>query len=171
MKFNIKYKISLMEFIPRVMVPRNGPLKQLEIEEGENHLKLSSKRCKSITLPKNLTLESMDFIAIGLYLAEGSKYVNPNNKTKHSGEIDFANCSSISVSIMMDLLSKLGIKSSDLSWKIGLNINYRDTISDDGLFGYWIKELNIIKEKSRPKWFYYSGSIGGRLSNNTGKMG
>lgn len=97
MKFNIKTKIQIKEFIPATIIPRNGPVKKLEIMENKDNLILNSPHCRRVVIPKNIYLNSNDFIAIGLYLAEGTTYCNLNDKTKHSGEIAFANSNPDSV--------------------------------------------------------------------------
>lgn len=171
MKFNIKTKISIKEFIPNKIIPKQGHIKKLEIIEKDSNIILSSFCCRNFVLPKKICLNSNDFIAIGLYLAEGTTYCNLNKKTKHSGEIAFANSNPDSVIIVCKLLNKFKISTKNLKWKFGLNINYKGKIKEEELFGYWIKKINVAKDNSRPKWLYYSGKIGGRLSNNTSKMG
>ena len=128
MKFNIKTKIDVKKFIPAKLIPRSGNIKKLEITKNGNNIVLSSFRCRSFILPNKICLSSNDFIAIGLYLAEGTTYCNLNNKTKHSGEIAFANSNPDSIILVCNLLNKFKINTKNLKWKFGLNINYKDKI-------------------------------------------
>jgi len=169
MKFNIK--INIKEFIPIKIVPRCGPIKRLTLRENRCNLVLSSLHCRDVILPKNICLNSNDFVAIGLYLAEGTTYCNLDKKVKHSGEIAFANSYPNCVVPVCRLLNKFGISTKNLKWKVGLNINYKNNVNEKDLFNFWVNEVNLDKNNARPAWLYYSGRIGGRISNNTGKMG
>jgi hypothetical protein len=171
MKFNIKTKIDVKEFIPAKLIPRSGNIKKLKITENRDNIMLSSFRCRSLILPKKICLNFNDFIAIGLYLAEGTTYCNLNKKTKHSGEIAFVNSNPDSIIIICKLLNKFKISTNNLKWKIGLNIHYKDKIKEEELFDYWVQKIGLDKNKARPKWFYHSGRLGGRLRSNTGKKG
>ena len=90
---------------------------------------------------------------------------------KHSGEIVFVNSHPNCMILVCRLLNKFGISTKNLKWKIGLNTNYKDDINKDDLFDYWLNKINLDKNSARPNWLYYSGKVGGRISNNTGKMG
>lgn len=169
MKFNVK--ISVKEFVPIKIVPRCGSIKKLTLTENGLDLILSSPYCRDATLPKNISLNANNFIAIGLYLAEGTTYCNPYKKIKHSGEIAFANSYPNCVVLVCQLLNKFGISIKNLKWKVGLNINYKDSINKEDLFNYWIDKVKLNQNSARPNWLYYSGRIGGRISNNTSKMG
>ena len=134
MKFNIKTNIK--EFAPIKIVPRCGPIKKLTLKEDGYNLVLSSLHCRDVNLPKNMSLNSNDFIAIGLYLAEGTTYCNPDKKMKHSGEIVFVNSHPDCIVLVRNLLNKFGISTKNLKWKIGLNRNYKDSINKEDLFDY-----------------------------------
>jgi len=171
MKFNIKTKMDIKKFIPNKIIPRSGPLKRLNILEKENNILLSSLKCKVVELPKKVRLDHKDFTAIGLYLAEGTTYYNLKNRTKHDGQVAFVNSNAHCIKLVCRLLNKFRIDTKSLSWNVGLNINYKNKVNKERLFNYWVNKLKLDKNKSRPKWIYYSGRIGGRLSNNTGKKG
>jgi len=171
MKFNVKTKIKSKEFIPLTIIPRRGSLKKLKIIERGDSLILFAPRSKSVNIPKNIYLTSDDFISIGLYLAEGTTYCNINNKTKHCGEIGFVISHPHCILLVCELLNKFKISTKSLKWKVGLNINYKNKISNGDLFNYWIKKIKLDKNNSRPKSIYYSGKIGGKISTNTGRRG
>ena len=171
MKFNIKTKIDVKEFIPVKIMPRQGALKKLTFTEKGGNLILESTRCRNIILPKMVNIDHNDFIAIGLYLAEGTTYCNPDKKMKHSGEIVFVNSHSDCIVPICGLLNKFGIKTKNLKWKVGLNINHKGKINEEDLFTYWVNKIQLDENNARPNWLYYSGRIGGRLSRNTGRMG
>lgn len=171
MKFDVNTKIKSKEFIPATIIPRTGHIKKLEIIENGDSFRLSSPLCRNVNIPKNICLNSNDFMAIGLYLAEGTTYCNLNKKTKHSGEIAFAISHPNCVLLMCKLLHKFKISTESLKWKIGLNINYKSQISPEELFNYWAEKIKLGKNNSRPKWIYYSGKIGCKVSTNTGKRG
>ena len=169
MKFNIKIKSK--EFIPTTIIPKMGPIKKLEIIENGDSLRLSIPRCRNVNIPTNICLNSNDFIAIGLYLAEGTTYCNPNKETKHCGEIGFVISHPNCIILVCKLLNKFKISTKSLKWRVGLNINYKNQTSKEDLFNYWIKKVKLDKNNSRPKSIYYSGKIGGKITTNTGKMG
>lgn len=171
MKFNIKTKIDVREFIPSRIIPRSGSFKKLGIIENEDTIMLSLPRCKKTTFPREIYLDSDDFIAVGLYLAEGETYYNPDNQTKHSGEMRFVNSNPDCIILLSRLLNKLQISTNSLSWKVGLNINYKDKINKRVLFNYWVKRIKLNKDKARPKWLCYTGRIGGRITSNTHEKG
>src|SRR3989338_1093922 len=171
MKFNVKTEIKIKELIPAKLIPRSGSIKNLDIKEKHSTLILNTTRCREVTLPKYIIMDSEDFIAIGLYLAEGTTYCNLNKKIKHSGEIVFVNSNTNCVSIICKLLGKLCINKKNLKWKIGLNINFKANINKDKLYNYWVREIGLGRNNSRPNWLYYSGKIGGRLSSNTSDKG
>jgi hypothetical protein len=171
MKFDVKTKIISKEFVPNTIIPRSGQIKKLDAIENEDSLRLSSSRCRNVNIPKNICLTSDDFIAIGLYLAEGTTYCNPNNKTKHCGEIGFVISHPQCILLVCKLLNKFNISTKKLKWLVGLNINYKNKISNEDLFNYWIKKIKLDKNNSRPKSIYYSGKIGGKITTNTGKRG
>ena len=109
MKFNVKTRIKIKGFIPSTIIPRNGPIKKLQIIKNGDSFSLYSSRCKGVNIPRNICLNSDDFVAIGLYLAEGTTYCNINNKTKHSGEIAFAISHPNCISLVCKLLNKFKI--------------------------------------------------------------
>ena len=171
MKFNVKTKIKIKGFIPSTIIPRNGPIKKLQIIKNGDSFSLYSSRCKGVNIPRNICLNSDDFVAIGLYLAEGTTYCNIKNKTKHSGEIAFAISHPNCTLLVCKLLNKFKINTKILKWKVGLNINYKSRISREELLDYWAKKIKLDKNSLRPKSIYYSGKIGGKISTNTGKRG
>ena len=152
MKFNIKTRINLKEFIPAKLIPRSGSIKNLDIKEKHSTLILNTPQCREVTLPKYIIMDSEDFIAIGLYLAEGTTYCNLNKKIKHSGEIVFVNSNPNCVSIICKLLGKLDINKKNLKWKIGLNINFKANVNKDKLYNYWVTEIGLGRNNSRPNW-------------------
>ena len=119
MKFNVKTRIKIKGFIPATIIPRNGSIKKLKIIENGDSLSLYSSRCRNVNIPKTIYLNSNDFVAIGLYLAEGTTYCNINNKTKHSGEIAFVISHPNCMLLICKLLNKFKIRTKKLkmeSW-------------------------------------------------------
>lgn len=171
MKFNVKTKVKSKEFIPVTIIPKMGPIKKLDVTENGDSLILSTPRCRNVNIPKTICLTSEDFIAIGLYLAEGTTYYNPDNKVKHCGEVSFVISHPHCILLVCKLLNKFKISTKKLKWLVGLNINYKNKISNEELFNYWIKKIKLDKNNSRPRSIYYSGKIGGKITSNTGKMG
>lgn len=168
---NQNVKICMKDVIPDRVIAKMGFPKRLEVSTHKENLLLSCSMAKKIEVPKDIVLSSNDFIAIGLYLAEGTKYYSPNKTFKHSGEIVFVNSDPNCVSFIKNLLIKLGVKNEKIRWKIGLNINYKDSIAKNELWNYWMGRVQVNKHSHRPKWLYYSGKIGGRITSNTSKNG
>tara|TARA_Y100000310_G_C20597192_1_gene771127 strand:+ start:93 stop:992 length:900 start_codon:yes stop_codon:yes gene_type:complete len=166
-----KSKIDVKNIIPKQLIPRSGKLKKINFKKLNGNYSLTSPRCQEVVLPTEIYLESADYVAIGLYLAEGTKYFNLTNIIKHCGEIAYVNSYPECINPIINLLNKFNIKSSDLKWKIGLNINFKSNINSNTLIKYWIKNTNIELRNSRPQTIYYSGKVGGKISNNTNKYG
>ncbi|MAG52519.1 MAG: hypothetical protein CMH62_00985 [Nanoarchaeota archaeon] len=152
-------KIDLMKYIPNKIIPKQGNLKEFSISEHNSNLLLFYKGCrKKILLPRFVNLSEEDFVAIGLYLAEGQKYVNLDKKYHHSGEIDFSNSELISLELFCKFIKKLNISSKEFRWEIVLNVK-RKFIDKSLLLNYWVENLNLDFEKRRPKSVRYSGSL------------
>lgn len=166
-----KVRLNLKEFCPAKIIPKQGELKKLSVVTNGINLILKTSHCKEITIPHHICLDENSFIAIGLYFAEGTKYINLDKKTKHCGEIAFANSELNCILLVCELLDRLGINLASIKWKVGINVNYKNEIDKENLFNYWTSKTNLSKNSSRPKWLYYSGRINGRLSNNTSKYG
>ena len=171
MQFKINVKINVKEFIPTKILPRCGSYKELTtLEEGDT-LVLSSIRCRQVILPNRIYLSADDFVAIGLYLAEGTTYFNLDRKYNHDGEVSLVNSHPKCINIFCNLLTKFNVNVNKLKWKVGLNINYKDSTAQQTIINYWINEVGLDKTNLRPTWLYYSGKIGSRITSNTGRMG
>jgi len=169
MKSILNKEINLREFLPSMLIPRNGCAKALDIYENHNQLLLRAKRCKDVIINKNMILDENDFIAIGLYFAEGDKYVNLNKKYHHSGEIGFVNNDIKCVILVIELVEKLGIVRDSLRWRVGLNIKYE--LHKDELISYWVKNLKLNPINKRPKCIYRTGNPKARPSTRSSKCG
>ena len=145
--------------------------KELRTLEIGNKLSLSSLRCKEVILPRIIYLTYADFVAVGLYLAEGTTYFNLDKKYNHDGEVSLVNSHPECINLFCNLLGKFNISMKKLKWKIGLNINYKKSTDQKTLINYWVHNVSIEKTASRPTWLYYSGKIGSRITSNTGRMG
>ncbi len=163
-------KIDIKKFIPAIVIPRTGQPAKIEVSESKTYYILKFNNRK-FSLPKKVDLDDNDFIAIGLYLAEGTKYVNLGNKIHHDGEVCLVNNDLKSIAIFLDFLEKFGIFRKDVSWKIGLNINFEKTTSKERLFSYWVNNLNLSSKKARPKWLYFTGAVGGQIDRGVSKSG
>jgi hypothetical protein len=169
-------KISLLQYIPAKIMSRTGKffltkiVKKASSKASSIILSTSSKR-NSISLPSNICFEPDDFIAIGLYFAEGEKYTNAPGISKHSGQISIANCDVNAIKIYCKLLNKLNISTNELHYKIGLNINFKNSVDIEKLHDYWISSLSLNSAKRRPKWIYFTGKIGSYRDISTSEKG
>ncbi len=159
----------MLKYMPRIVIPRRGKLKSLEVAESNEKIMLSSDHCsKKFVINRFIDFKKNDFVAIGLYLAEGNKAVSTKGKTRHSGEISFTNSYLNSVKCFLSLMENFGFVVSDFSWNIGININYYDGDLAP-MIGYWSRNLGLPLNKMRKASF--SGVKGGRLSDNTFEFG
>jgi|ETN01SMinimDraft_4_1059930.scaffolds.fasta_scaffold12431_3 hypothetical protein len=163
--------IEVIKYVPREIIPRRGHLKPLRAEAKGNSIILSCNHCKPVRIKKEITLRADEYQGVGLYLAEGTKYYNLNKKTHHCGEISFSNSYPECILIISKLFSKFGISPRELRWRIGLNINLEETISNGELAEFWIASAKLDRSKARPNGFYFSGNRGKRLSKNPGNKG
>ena len=156
-------KLNLKNYIPKTIISSNKMSKEIKIQKQKNNYILSALKCKNIILPIKVNLSKEDIISIGLYFAEGSK--------KHNREISFSNSDKTSLKIYCSFLEKFNIKRTDSSWKVHLNINFKNEISETELSNYWIKELNLNLNSKRRAFLSYKGVLNGRLSKNSSKYG
>jgi len=155
----MKEIIDLKEYFPEIVVPKRGIDKALIIIENNDNYTLScifSK--KEITLPKRIFLDKNDYIAIGLYLAEGYTKINRKNKYLHDGSITFVGSYKEMFNPICELLEKFQISKKKLKWKIGININVKKNPTE--IIKYWIKNTNLKEENLRDKSIYTTGTLG-----------
>lgn len=165
--------INLKDYIPLEVIPRQGNVKPLNVIEGHSSLQLNARNCrKSLILPKFIEFNDNDFMAIGLYLAEGQKFVNLDRKTHHTGEIDFAMSELNCLELFCNFIEKIGISRTELKICVNLNINFKYQISEEEVLDYWIKSLNLTRASLRPtSRVSYTGTQGKKISTCTGKHG
>jgi hypothetical protein len=165
-------KLSLLEYVPAKIMSKTGKYFLSEtIKKDSSFILSTSSNRNSIILPSTLSLEPEDFIAIGLYFAEGEKYTNSPGKTKHSGQVSISNNNLRVLSYYCSLLAKLNIPIADLHYRIGLNVNYKDVVNASSLLHYWITSLKLNSEKKRPKWICYTGKLGNYKDISTSDKG
>ena len=116
-----------------------------------------------------VSLDENDLVAIGLYFAEGDKYVNLNKKYHHSGETAFVSNEKVCLCRIINLFEKLGVSKEDLRWRIGLNIKH--DLNKENLLNYWISQLELNPSNNRPKWIYRTGGINTKLNFYSSKNG
>ena len=83
----------MFTYLPNYIISRSGELKDLEVFVRNNKLVLNCIGSrKSIIFDRYIELNEENFIAIGLYFAEGNKLVSiRSNSTFHSGGTAFCN--------------------------------------------------------------------------------
>src|SRR3989344_5075835 len=165
--------IDLKEYIPNKIIPRIGKLKSLKVSENNNKLILRAKDCrKVITLNRFTNLSNEDFIAIGIYFAEGQRRINLNKQIHHSGEIAISNGDLKCLQIFCNLMEKLGIKRTEFKVYAGLNINLKEKISQREVLDYWLSSLNLTKACLRPNYnFTFTGTKNKKVPTCTGFYG
>lgn len=155
----MKKRISLKKYIPAEIIPKQGSNKKLLIkEEGNSYTLLAPRSRKKIQIPKKMILDQDDFIAIGLYLAEGYTKINPKAEYLHDGSVTFIGSHPEMLNPICSLLKKFYIKKVDIKWKIGININLVRVHEE--LISYWMKKAGLKRENLRKKGIYYTGTKG-----------
>ena len=158
-RFKMKKTILLKKYIPTEIIPKQGSNKKLSIKENDDsYTLLAPGSKKKIQIPKKIVLDQDDYIAIGLYLAEGYTKINPNAKYHHDGSITFIGSHAEMLNPICDLLEKFYINRADIKWKIGININL-PRIHDE-LISYWVQKAMLKRENLRKKGIYYTGTTG-----------
>lgn len=166
--------ISTRDYLPNQILPRYGNVKrELVVKPINNSYILTAYRCrKEINIPKKISLNNKDLIAIGLYLAEGKKErPHKNKKSNHNGEISFDSSDVNSLNLVCKLLEKFGIKREEIRTTLDLNVNYRKELSEYQLSKYWMAKLKLNPHNKRKLWLRYKGVEGGRLSKNSSHRG
>ncbi len=165
-------KNSLLEYVPIKIMSKTGKtFFSKTTKKGSSILLSTSSNRNFILLPSTLSLEAEDFIAIGLYFAEGEKYTNAPGISKHSGQVSIANSNVNAIKMYCNLLSKLNIPTNELHYKIGLNTNFKNVVDIEKLHDYWISSLSLNIAKKRPKWIYFTGQIGTYRDVSTSEKG
>lgn len=164
--------VNIKNYLPETIIPKKGKNKKLKVYAFKDRFLLTTKRCrKSIILPRIFNLDDKDLISLGLYLAEGQKYINLDHNYHHSGEIVFSNSELISLKLFLKLMKKFGISASEFRWTISLNVNFKDKVCKKELFNYWTKHLGLIPSKARLVWLFYSGTLNKPIPSTTRKYG
>jgi hypothetical protein len=164
-------RISLIEYIPDKILSKTGKYFNSVIKEDTNSLILSDTFSKSrcIELPKTINLDPEDYVALGLYLAEGEKYTNSPGKTKHSGYVSIVNSNVKALIYYCRLLEKFNVSRRKLHFRIGVNRNLE--IDEERLFSYWVNSLQLDPGMKRKKWIYYTGNPGKYRDVSTSEIG
>ncbi|MBT3836292.1 hypothetical protein HOD05_04510 [Candidatus Woesearchaeota archaeon] len=155
----MKEIIDLKKYFPKIIVPKIGVDRELmRIENNDNYILSCTFAKKKITIPKRIILNANDFIAIGLYLAEGYTKINRKKKYYHDGSVTFVGSYKEMINPICDLLEKLNISKEKLKWKIGINVNIKRKFTE--IIKYWVKNTNLRDENLRAKSVYYTGTLG-----------
>jgi len=167
----MKTLVKLKKYIPKEVIPKQGNNKKLRVKNDEDiYFVLSCKKSKKeIKIPQKIILDEQDFIAIGLYLAEGYTRVNFNAKYFHDGSISFAGSDQKMLDPICDFLNKFLISKMQLSWKIGLNRNLQRKPQE--AINFWIKNLELNKNTLRKTSFYLTGTLHKKVPISTGQHG
>lgn len=155
----MKKRILLEKYIPTEIIPKQGSNKKLLIIKEENSYTLLAPRSrKKIQIPKKMIMDQDDFIAIGLYLAEGYTKINPNAQYLHDGSVTFIGSHPQMLNPVCSLLKKFYIDRAEIKWKIGININLPRV--QEELISHWVKKAGLKRENLRKKGIYYTGTKG-----------
>lgn len=163
----MKRIIQIKNYIPKEVFPKQGARSKKLIKKdfGDFHsLTCSNSRIQTM-IPKLIHLEDSDFVAIGLYLAEGYTKVNFNAKYYHDGSVTFAGSYQEMLEPVCSLLEKLGIPRAELSWKIGLNRNIQTNHEEE--IEFWVRNVKLNVSKLRKN--YFTGKK--RAVRSTGEKG
>jgi len=169
MKSILNQELEIKEFLPFKIIPKMGSSKELKLYENKSQFLLKTDKCRFFILNKKIILDKSDLVAIGLYIAEGDKYINLDRKYHHSGEAAFVSNEKNCLNLIIDLFEKLGIPRDRLKWKIGLNIKH--SLDKEKLFNYWIDQLKLNQRNNRPGWLYRTGSLDTKLNFYSSKNG
>ena len=151
-------KINPLDFVPEKVFTKTGSFVKLHINKYSSEFQIKTNHTKKkIFLPYYINLHPLDFCGIGIYFAEGEKHTKSPGKTKHMGSISIVNSNSEALNPFCNLLKKLNVSSKELKFKIGLNINFRESISEEKLITYWTKLLNLNHNNKRPNALYFTG--------------
>lgn len=101
----------------------------------------STQKVHSTLIPKNIKLYSKDFTAIGLL--KGEMISSTRGKSRHY--VSFTNAEPLLVKIVLDFLEKMGLKKSDISFQIIVNLKKNKMLRPEEYVNHWSKEINVSK--------------------------
>lgn len=153
----INQELDFKQFIPSTVIPKLGKSQSLDIYENDTQLLLNYKNArKRIVIEKKIKLTEDDFIAIGLYFAEGYKRTNDYGGCRHSGEIQFSNSDLHCLLLLTNFLKKFGVENEHWKFRVFVHKKYR---ADYGLIlNYWISKLGLNPDNMRPVPFSRTGN-------------
>ena len=165
----MKKVITLSDYLPDLVIPKQGRSKVLRVKSSKRKLLLSCKKSrKNISISKEITLSNSDFVAIGLYLAEGYTKVNKKAIYNHDGSVTFVGSYKEMLIPFCDLLAKLGVQKRYLKWRVGINVNIEKR--DSKILYYWSREINLSIYNLRTSSIYRTGTLG-KSTIRSGKNG